>query len=978
MKRSSLLLIIVLILVLSSGMVGCGGGDQEEEAAPISTITPTQPKTTPATEPPNTQPTSNQNQPTSTTKAPATPTTTKPTATTVTIESTIGEIMDAPGGEAVLRECLGDEIVDNPQISTVLGKNLPAIAPMSGGVIIDEMVACVDQGLQALASDTSVPASTPKPTPVSEPCDLGIGGREIALSEAQLLEHGLLKVEGSRFSGWSDGTLGVLKEGSDYVFFGARSGPLLEMTTVAKTVGTLDNPVAKSVNLGTVIQNMKNEYTYAAGGPVYRDPETGNLLLFYHAEKRFGNLGHQFWALLGMAKSTDGGNTWYDLGEIYTPEYEYSEGPEALGFDSGSGPYLIIHDDDDDKDYFYVYGDDRRSDGKIVGLTVARAPVEAVVEAANAGTVTEWFKYHNGEWNEPGLGGRASCIEDDGNKTPGELQYRWVDIAYSEYLDMYVAALSAVSPRGRDAVYLMFSPDGLNDWSERILIAEEDGIQHYTTIVGTGDDPKVLGGQFYVYYPVGNMLTLKGFLARRLVSCEPGVRIHTVLSAELGGTNDVVVRLTERSGMPIADATVDLSLKAIDGSSNIISGERVMFAPAEVSGTVKTDEQGAFHFNFDDLGSSLLALEAFYNGDNTHWSSLLQETLTTTVTIDSTIGEIMDFPGGEAVLRECLGDENVDNPNFPVAFSRTLEEVVLLSGGVITDDMVACVNQRLQTLASGIPISTSTTPTPTATPEPTSTPSPTLIDLSFENSPIDLRGINATFARDVPYGPYEDNVFDIFLANSAEPTPLVIYIHGGGFIMGDKSDIYQSSSQILECLSKGVSFANINYRLLEDGDQEGMIKCLSDCQRCLQFLRYHHQQLNLHPSRVAVYGGSAGASTCLWLAFSDDMADPNAVDPVLRESTRVSAAGALAAQATMDIVKYETDVFDSLGLTLENMTNIPGVSEELLLTPYGIDSFEDLYSPALIAYRKSVDILELMSPDDPPFYVRTTDLPPQD
>jgi len=83
----------------------------------------------------------------------AAPTTSQPpVATELTIESPIGQIMDAPGGEALLRKCLGDEVVDNPQMSLAFGMNLPTIAPISGGVITDEMVACVDEGLQTLAA----------------------------------------------------------------------------------------------------------------------------------------------------------------------------------------------------------------------------------------------------------------------------------------------------------------------------------------------------------------------------------------------------------------------------------------------------------------------------------------------------------------------------------------------------------------------------------------------------------------------------------------------------------------------------------------------------------------------------------------------------------------------------------------------------------------------------------------------------------
>ena len=48
--------------------------------------------------------------------------------------------------------------------------------------------------------------------------------------------------------------------------------------------------------------------------------------------------------------------------------------------------------------------------------------------------------------------------------------------------------------------------------------------------------------------------------------------------------------------------------------------------------------------------------------------------------------------------------------------------------------------------------------------------------------------VEATFA-DVAYGAHEKQKFDLWVADSSLPTPLVIYIHGGGFSAGDKSPV---------------------------------------------------------------------------------------------------------------------------------------------------------------------------------------------
>ena len=50
--------------------------------------------------------------------------------------------------------------------------------------------------------------------------------------------------------------------------------------------------------------------------------------------------------------------------------------------------------------------------------------------------------------------------------------------------------------------------------------------------------------------------------------------------------------------------------------------------------------------------------------------------------------------------------------------------------------------------------------------------------------------------------------FDVWLANANEPTPLVAFIHGGGFVSGDKSSLYDSL-RIDTLLNRGVSVATI-------------------------------------------------------------------------------------------------------------------------------------------------------------------------
>ncbi len=147
---------------------------------------------------------------------------------------------------------------------------------------------------------------------------------------------------------------------------------------------------------------------------------------------------------------------------------------------------------------------------------------------------------------------------------------------------------------------------------------------------------------------------------------------------------------------------------------------------------------------------------------------------------------------------------------------------------------------------------------------------------------------------DVSYGPHEKNVLDFWRAEGDGPRPLLIYIHGGGWIGGDKK---QKVVNIHPFLEKGISYAAINYRLT---GQAPLPAPVHDAARGLQFIRSKAKEWNINSSRIALTGGSAGACTSMWILLHDDLANPSSDDPVLRESTRVAAAAVNAGQTSID------------------------------------------------------------------------------
>jgi acetyl esterase/lipase len=151
----------------------------------------------------------------------------------------------------------------------------------------------------------------------------------------------------------------------------------------------------------------------------------------------------------------------------------------------------------------------------------------------------------------------------------------------------------------------------------------------------------------------------------------------------------------------------------------------------------------------------------------------------------------------------------------------------------------------------------------------------------------------ATFA-DVSYGPHARNVLDFWKAEGEAPRPLFVHIHGGGWVGGDKRI---SGDVVRPYLEKGISCASINYRLTGEAPLPAPVH---DAARAIQFLRSKAEAWNIRKDRIALTGGSAGACTSMWILLHDDLADPQADDPVLRESTRVTAAAVNAGQTSID------------------------------------------------------------------------------
>jgi arylformamidase len=208
-------------------------------------------------------------------------------------------------------------------------------------------------------------------------------------------------------------------------------------------------------------------------------------------------------------------------------------------------------------------------------------------------------------------------------------------------------------------------------------------------------------------------------------------------------------------------------------------------------------------------------------------------------------------------------------------------------------------------------------------------------------------------AAEVSYGPHEMNVLDFWKAEGEGPRPLLIHIHGGGWVGGDKK---QTPTKVKAFLAKGISYAAVNYRLSGEAPLPAPVH---DAARAVQFIKSKAKEWNIDKNHIALTGGSAGACTSMWILMHDDLADPKSKDPVLRESTRVQGAAVGGGQTSIDPKVIEP----WLGpMVLEHRMINMAVGEPTM-------------EGALKNYKKHKDLFVEFSPynhvskDDPPLFM---------
>jgi acetyl esterase/lipase len=217
---------------------------------------------------------------------------------------------------------------------------------------------------------------------------------------------------------------------------------------------------------------------------------------------------------------------------------------------------------------------------------------------------------------------------------------------------------------------------------------------------------------------------------------------------------------------------------------------------------------------------------------------------------------------------------------------------------------------------------------------------------------------------EVAYGDHERHVLDFWKADSDRPTPVAFVIHGGGWNGGSKERLHRFAEPNA-LLAAGISVVAINYRYVSQAVEAGIeppVKApLHDAARALQFIRSKADEWGLDKRRIGAAGGSAGACSSLWLAFHDDLADPDSEDPVARESSRLWCAAVNGAQTSLDPKQMKTWTPNS---------RYGGHA-------FGLKKFDSFLEgrDSILPWIAEYSPYALVTKDDPPVYLNYSNLP---
>lgn len=188
---------------------------------------------------------------------------------------------------------------------------------------------------------------------------------------------------------------------------------------------------------------------------------------------------------------------------------------------------------------------------------------------------------------------------------------------------------------------------------------------------------------------------------------------------------------------------------------------------------------------------------------------------------------------------------------------------------------------------------------------PETLPDPAEVDVVYGPAPwCDPEDLNCPSSQTI----------DIYRSEVEGPNPVLLWIHGGGFVVGDKGPV---PGALQEALDAGWDVVSLNYRLAREDGVNQFPTAVHDAKLAVRWIRANAADQGWDPDSIAAIGHSAGGNIVGLLAttagdpFFEPMAPPgfeqlNGVDSSILAGIAVAPVSDLRRFATVDKGALET------------------------------------------------------------------------
>ncbi|GAA1960216.1 hypothetical protein GCM10009776_23480 [Microbacterium deminutum] len=215
---------------------------------------------------------------------------------------------------------------------------------------------------------------------------------------------------------------------------------------------------------------------------------------------------------------------------------------------------------------------------------------------------------------------------------------------------------------------------------------------------------------------------------------------------------------------------------------------------------------------------------------------------------------------------------------------------------------------------------------------------------------------------------YRPLQLDLYVpADRSGPVPCVVWIHGGAWLFGTRlapPDYWPAGALFQAAVDAGLAVASIDYRHSREAPFPAQ---LHDAKAAIRYLRHFAGQVGIDPTRLGVWGESAGGHLAALVALIDDP-ELEGADGVVGPASSVSVVVDFYGVADVDILPSFFDAMPQEWIEELRAKGDPGAAEPidvlLAASPLPRDEARRLVSPVTHVTADAPPFLLIHGEDD--------------